>query len=145
MLLLYVLKVVASMAQRRPRIDVPKLFKQELSNSAKTNDPTSATPNPCVSVDSGPSKLKNRCESCNKKLGLMGFTCRCGKVFCQVHLYPMVHSCQYDFKKADRQILPKQNPIASLVVGITSFLPAQINSTDLEGMKNFHLYYDEKK
>ncbi|XP_017976530.1 PREDICTED: zinc finger A20 and AN1 domain-containing stress-associated protein 12-like [Theobroma cacao] len=71
-----------------------ELFKQELSNSAKTNDPTSATPNPC-----------------NKKLGLMGFTCRCGKVFCQVHLYPMVHSCQYDFKKADRQILPKQNPV----------------------------------
>ncbi|XP_021283488.1 putative zinc finger A20 and AN1 domain-containing stress-associated protein 8 [Herrania umbratica] len=88
-----------------------ELFKQELSNSARTNDPTSAAPNRCASVDSGPSKIKNRCESCNKKLGSMGFTCRCGKVFCQVHLYPMEHSCQYDFQKADRQILAKQNPV----------------------------------
>ncbi|KAE8673830.1 Zinc finger A20 and AN1 domain-containing stress-associated protein 5 [Hibiscus syriacus] len=44
-------------------------------------------------------------------LGLMGFTCRCGKVFCQLHRYPSEHSCNYDFKKADRQVLDKENPV----------------------------------
>ena len=28
------------------------------------------------------SKVKNRCECCNKKVGLMGFECRCGNTFC---------------------------------------------------------------
>ncbi|KAK8713140.1 hypothetical protein V6N13_148363 [Hibiscus sabdariffa] len=91
-----------------------ELLKQELSKSAKTNDPTSSATS--VSVDStllvsGASKLSNRCESCNKKLGLMGFTCRCGKAFCHLHRYPSEHSCNYDFKKADRQVLAKENPV----------------------------------
>ncbi|XVE62360.1 hypothetical protein DITRI_Ditri06bG0112100 [Diplodiscus trichospermus] len=90
--------------------------KAEVSNSPKGSSPSSAAPDvPSVSVDStsvfSPSKLNNRCESCNKKLGLMGFTCRCGKVFCQLHRYPSEHSCKYDFKKADRQVLAKQNPV----------------------------------
>ncbi|KAL4353835.1 hypothetical protein GQ457_06G015770 [Hibiscus cannabinus] len=83
-----------------------ELLKQELSKSTKTNDPVDST-----LLVSGPSKLSNRCESCNKKLGLMGFTCRCGKAFCHLHRYPSEHSCNYDFKKADRQVLAKENPV----------------------------------
>merc|ERR1719430_2110033 len=30
-------------------------------------------------------KKKNRCASCKKKLGLTGFTCRCGELFCSIH------------------------------------------------------------
>ncbi|XP_007029765.2 PREDICTED: putative zinc finger A20 and AN1 domain-containing stress-associated protein 8 isoform X2 [Theobroma cacao] len=78
-------------------------------------DPSSAAPNPSVSVDSSsvptPSKLKNRCESCNKKVGLMGFSCRCGKVLCGVHRYPKEHSCNFDFKTADRLILAEENSL----------------------------------
>lgn len=55
-----------------------KCYKLELSKSAKMNDPTSsaAAPGPSVSVVSAtlissPSKIK-RCESCNRKLGLLG-------------------------------------------------------------------------
>ncbi|KAA3473417.1 zinc finger A20 and AN1 domain-containing stress-associated protein 5-like [Gossypium australe] len=86
--------------------------------SAKMNDPTSsaAEPGPSDSVVSAtlissPSKINNRCESCNRKLGLMGFTCRCGKVFCQFHRYPLELSCNYDFKKAGRRGLAKENPV----------------------------------
>merc|ERR1719318_1395017 len=32
-------------------------------------------------------KKKNRCLSCKKKVGLTGFTCRCGGLFCSIHRY----------------------------------------------------------
>ncbi|KAJ4842710.1 hypothetical protein Tsubulata_017889 [Turnera subulata] len=55
--------------------------------------------------------IKNRCEGCNKKVGLTGFACRCGKVFCGKHRYPKEHSCTFDFKALDRVLLVKQNPL----------------------------------
>ncbi|XP_057444461.1 zinc finger A20 and AN1 domain-containing stress-associated protein 12-like [Lotus japonicus] len=54
-------------------------------------------------------KKTNRCKSCNKKVGLTGFECRCGDVFCGRHRYPEEHSCEVDFKKIGRQVLAKQN------------------------------------
>ncbi|KAH1082947.1 hypothetical protein J1N35_022708 [Gossypium stocksii] len=82
------------------------------------NDPTSSAAAPghsdlvvSATFISSPPKINNRCESCNKKLGLMGFTCRCGKGFCQFHRYPLEHSCNYDFKKAGRRGLAKENPV----------------------------------
>ncbi|XVF56664.1 hypothetical protein PTKIN_Ptkin06aG0138500 [Pterospermum kingtungense] len=65
---------------------------------------TSTPPDPCVST------LINRCQSCNKKVGLLGFSCRCGNVFCGAHRYPK-HACNFDFKTADRLNLAKQNPL----------------------------------
>ncbi|OMO54414.1 Zinc finger, AN1-type [Corchorus olitorius] len=57
-------------------------------------------------------KLKsNRCQCCNKKVGLTGFWCRCGKVLCGIHRYPIEHSYAFDFKTADRLVLAKQNPL----------------------------------
>ncbi|OEL34234.1 hypothetical protein BAE44_0004747 [Dichanthelium oligosanthes] len=32
----------------------------------------------------------NRCASCRKKVGLLGFACRCGGTFCSVHRYTEV-------------------------------------------------------
>lgn len=54
---------------------------------------------------------KTRCKSCNKKVGLTGFKCRCGDVFCGMHRYPEEHTCKVDLKKIGRQILEKQNPL----------------------------------
>ncbi|KAM7273084.1 hypothetical protein ACFE04_027748 [Oxalis oulophora] len=55
--------------------------------------------------------LVTRCRCCNKKLGLTGFKCRCGKTFCGSHRYPDEHCCSFDFKEADLQFLVKQNPL----------------------------------
>jgi len=52
---------------------------------------------------------KNRCFQCNKKTGLTGIECRCGYVFCGAHRYPDTHSCDFDFKKYDRDLLAKAN------------------------------------
>ncbi|XP_060959437.1 zinc finger A20 and AN1 domain-containing stress-associated protein 1-like [Cannabis sativa] len=48
---------------------------------------------------------KNRCKDCNKKVGLTGFSCRCGNLYCGCHRLPETHTCTYDFKSAARQNL----------------------------------------
>ena len=42
---------------------------------------------------------KKRCslDSCNKKLGLCGFACKCQKEFCLLHRDPLLHKCTFDF------------------------------------------------
>jgi hypothetical protein len=43
-------------------------------------------------------KKKNRCLTCKKKVGLTGFTCRCGGLFCSIHRYSDKHECGFDYK-----------------------------------------------
>eukprot|EP00397_Hematodinium_sp_SG-2012_P001106 GEMP01001107.1.p1 GENE.GEMP01001107.1~~GEMP01001107.1.p1 ORF type:complete len:192 (-),score=41.43 GEMP01001107.1:4953-5528(-) len=56
---------------------------------------------------------KNRCWSCNKKIGLLGHECRCGYIFCGTHRYAEDHNCDYDFKENGRKHLAEQNPSVS--------------------------------
>ncbi|KAK8543410.1 hypothetical protein V6N13_136078 [Hibiscus sabdariffa] len=53
----------------------------------------------------------NRCLSCNKRVGLTGFKCRCGMVFCGIHRYPEEHGCEFDFKAMGKQQIAKANPV----------------------------------
>ncbi|XP_047655922.1 AN1-type zinc finger protein 5 isoform X2 [Tachysurus fulvidraco] len=57
------------------------------------------------------SKKKNRCFSCRKKVGLTGFDCRCGNLFCAVHRYSDKHDCPYDYRGAAAAQIRKENPI----------------------------------
>eukprot|EP00397_Hematodinium_sp_SG-2012_P004572 GEMP01004584.1.p1 GENE.GEMP01004584.1~~GEMP01004584.1.p1 ORF type:complete len:243 (-),score=81.33 GEMP01004584.1:3303-4031(-) len=52
---------------------------------------------------------KTRCWTCNKRIGLAGFDCRCGYVFCGAHRYAEQHNCDFDFKTSGRELLRKQN------------------------------------
>ncbi len=36
---------------------------------------------------------KRRCEECQKKVGLLGFECACGKTLCATHRYMENHVC----------------------------------------------------
>ncbi len=36
---------------------------------------------------------KQRCEECQKKVGLLGFECACGKTLCATHRYFENHAC----------------------------------------------------
>ncbi|XXG75991.1 hypothetical protein AAC387_Pa08g0442 [Persea americana] len=54
---------------------------------------------------------KNRCGCCRKRVGLMGFTCRCGTMFCGAHRYPEEHGCSFDFKGAGRDAIAMANPV----------------------------------
>ncbi|KAM7315114.1 AN1-type zinc finger protein 5 isoform X1 [Ixodes scapularis] len=59
-------------------------------------------------------KKKNRCRMCRKKVGLTGFQCRCGGLFCSLHRYSNEHDCTFDYKELGAQEIRKNNP---LVVG----------------------------
>ncbi|XP_078070691.1 AN1-type zinc finger protein 5-like isoform X2 [Mustelus asterias] len=54
---------------------------------------------------------KNRCFQCRKKVGLTGFDCRCGNLFCGLHRYSDKHNCPYDYKAEAAMKIRKENPI----------------------------------
>ncbi|KAL2902247.1 Zinc finger A20 and AN1 domain-containing stress-associated protein 7 [Bienertia sinuspersici] len=62
-------------------------------------------------VGSNNNNNKNRCGCCNKKVGVVGFKCRCGFTFCGSHRYPEEHNCEFDHKFAGREALAKANPL----------------------------------
>ncbi|KAL6290060.1 hypothetical protein ACE6H2_007570 [Prunus campanulata] len=78
--------------------------------SFQTSDDSVSNTN-TSNIDNNSGSKKNRCESCNRKVGVLGFECRCGGVFCGKHRYPETHSCNLDLKKAGREVLAKQNPL----------------------------------
>jgi hypothetical protein len=53
----------------------------------------------------------NRCQSCRKKVGLLGFSCSCGGLFCSLHRHAEKHACEFDFKKAGRERIAEKNPL----------------------------------
>ena len=56
-------------------------------------------------------KKKNRCLVCSKKIGLTGFTCRCGGLFCGIHRYTDKHECNFDYKALGAQEIKEANPV----------------------------------
>ncbi|XP_042515635.1 zinc finger A20 and AN1 domain-containing stress-associated protein 6-like [Macadamia integrifolia] len=53
----------------------------------------------------------NHCMSCRKRVGLTGFKCRCGGIFCAFHRYSEKHECSFDYKSAGRDAIAKANPV----------------------------------
>ncbi|XP_065841610.1 AN1-type zinc finger protein 5-like isoform X2 [Oscarella lobularis] len=74
--------------------------------------PPSTTPTDTTPVASSPPKKskRNRCHLCRKKVGLTGFECHCGNVFCSMHRYSDRHECPYDYAADARAELSKKNP-----------------------------------
>ncbi|KAL1198183.1 Zinc finger A20 and AN1 domain-containing stress-associated protein 1 [Cardamine amara subsp. amara] len=77
----------------------------ESGSSSSTNGGDSAA----APLD--PPKSTTRCLSCNKKVGVTGFKCKCGSTFCGAHRYPESHQCEFDFKGAAREAIAKANPV----------------------------------
>ncbi|KAL3522664.1 hypothetical protein ACH5RR_015498 [Cinchona calisaya] len=73
---------------------------------------TSVTPNILsgqsseVKVNEGP----NRCTTCHKRVGLTGFNCRCGNMFCAVHRYSDKHECSFNYRTAAQHAIARANP-----------------------------------
>jgi len=92
----------------------PAVEKEPVVKESPSYCPVSSpsdSPFPMVSDDQPPpQKHKNRCFSCNKKIGLTGFTCRCGYIFCSEHRYSDKHECTFDYKLAGREVIAKANP-----------------------------------
>ncbi|KAK3579697.1 hypothetical protein CHS0354_029176 [Potamilus streckersoni] len=56
-------------------------------------------------------KKKNRCYTCKKKIGLTGFECRCGGLFCSIHRYSDKHDCTFNYKELAQEQIRKNNPV----------------------------------
>lgn len=41
-------------------------------------------------------KKPSRCAACRKKVGLVGFECRCGSTLCPAHRHAELHGCGFD-------------------------------------------------
>ncbi|XP_008791733.1 zinc finger AN1 domain-containing stress-associated protein 15-like [Phoenix dactylifera] len=70
----------------------------------------SSTPKPEEESQS-PVRFCNRCSTCRKRVGLTGFRCRCGDLFCGRHRYSDTHNCSFDYKAAGREEIAKANPV----------------------------------
>ncbi|XP_017294053.1 AN1-type zinc finger protein 5-like [Kryptolebias marmoratus] len=91
------------------------------ASDVEVTDPVSQTtvsvsqPSTAGSEDVGPPEppkpKKNRCFMCRKKIGLTGFDCRCGNLFCGIHRYSDKHNCPYDYKADAAAKIRKENPM----------------------------------
>lgn len=74
-----------------------------------------ATANASTSSDSPAEKdkkpKKNRCHTCKKKVGLTGFECRCGGMYCGLHRYSDKHECSFNYKELAQEQIRKANPV----------------------------------
>lgn len=84
------------------------------ASPASTSAPDAKLPETDDSAAAPPAKKpKKRCGVCKKKLGLTGFECRCGLLFCGVHRYSDKHDCTFDYKENGRAELSKLNPVCA--------------------------------
>lgn len=76
---------------------------------------TSSQPSPGLvsgqSSEAVPKAGPNRCTTCQKRVGLTGFSCRCGNLFCSVHRYSDKHECPFDYRTAAQDAIAKANPV----------------------------------
>ncbi|NXM99432.1 ZFAN5 protein, partial [Sylvia borin] len=97
------------------------ISREEKVSSKADIEPVITQPNPSVSQPSTsqseektselPKPKKNRCFTCRKKIGLTGFDCRCGNLFCGLHRYSDKHNCPYDYKAEAAAKIRKENPV----------------------------------
>eukprot|EP01095_Lingulamoeba_sp_RSL-Kostka_P007252 TRINITY_DN2291_c3_g1_i2.p1 TRINITY_DN2291_c3_g1~~TRINITY_DN2291_c3_g1_i2.p1 ORF type:complete len:233 (+),score=39.76 TRINITY_DN2291_c3_g1_i2:246-944(+) len=57
-------------------------------------------------------KISNssRCSTCNKRVGVLGFKCKCSNTYCANHRYSDQHNCTFDYRTAHYLALKKSNP-----------------------------------
>lgn len=106
-----------------------QMTEMSISREEKVTSPKSEVAEPVVTQPSSSSSLalaqacdetkapelpkpkKNRCFMCRKRVGLTGFDCRCGNLFCGLHRYSDIHNCTYDYKAEAAAKIRKENPV----------------------------------
>lgn len=73
--------------------------------------PAAAEAAPAAAASPAEPKAPTRCQKCRKKVGLTGFKCKCGQLFCGQHRYAEAHDCGFDYKSMQREKLAAANPV----------------------------------
>ncbi|XP_069734305.1 AN1-type zinc finger protein 5-like [Phaenicophaeus curvirostris] len=104
-----------SISREENSSETEELIKSEDASSASPSSGTlleiSQSPAEGKTASEKPKQKKNRCFTCRKKIGLTGFDCRCGNLFCAIHRYSDMHACPYDYKAEAAEKIRKENPI----------------------------------
>lgn len=103
-----------SISQDTGATDSDRADEEEDEGTSKNTGPVGEAAQTSSDGDQTPDKnekKKNRCFTCRKKVGLTGFDCRCGNLFCAVHRYSDKHDCPYDYRGAAAARIRKENPI----------------------------------
>ena len=89
---------------------VVKVVAEEVNDNTNNDANTSR-----VDEEGAPSveekRPENRCSFCRKRIGLMGFKCKCDLMFCSTHRYSDKHNCAFDYKSEAQDAIAKANPI----------------------------------
>jgi hypothetical protein len=105
-------KVLKVSKDRSPRSSIDRLDSQATTSSRsdrsfnEADPPPPPPPTPVLAK-----RVVNRCSGCKRKVGLTGFRCRCGELFCSEHRYSDRHVCSYDYKAAAREAIARENPV----------------------------------
>lgn len=93
-------------------IDIPTKNETTMSYSVMEASSLADSMSP-LTASSVDKKKRSRCAwpSCNKKLGLTGFDCRCGGQFCPLHRYANEHNCTFDYKEHGQNEIRKNMPV----------------------------------
>ncbi|KAI4323387.1 hypothetical protein L6164_022999 [Bauhinia variegata] len=97
-------KASRSITSRSPKRSYP-------SSDESTQYPSPDRSKPEDSTPSEAKRVVNRCSGCRRKVGLTGFRCRCGDLFCAEHRYSDRHDCSYDYKAVGREAIARENPV----------------------------------
>jgi len=89
---------------RKPETPTPSTSEKISINTPKTTDSSQSATSTTTSTPKTASKAKKRrCGMCKKKIGLTGFECKCGNLYCAIHRYADVHNCTFDYKTDGRE------------------------------------------
>ncbi|XP_024982742.1 zinc finger A20 and AN1 domain-containing stress-associated protein 8-like [Cynara cardunculus var. scolymus] len=90
---------------------VPSLFGAPSGSAAsEMAQPSCGSPTQAES-NSKSKEGPTRCMTCRKRVGLTGFNCRCGHIFCSVHRYSDKHDCPFDYRATAKDAIAKANPV----------------------------------
>ncbi|PHT26817.1 Zinc finger A20 and AN1 domain-containing stress-associated protein 8 [Capsicum baccatum] len=93
--------------------------KDVVRRSSSSDESELALPGAAVASADFPSQISQvkskeglkKCTACRKRVGLTGFSCKCGDLFCAVHHYSDKHNCPFDYRNAGQNAIAKENPI----------------------------------
>ncbi|KAL5110023.1 hypothetical protein TcWFU_002906 [Taenia crassiceps] len=82
----------------------------KVSSPVKSSTVNSSETEATSCANDSATKTRPRCMVCNKRVGLTGFTCRCGGLYCTVHRYSDSHDCSFDYRESGQADIRKANP-----------------------------------
>ena len=103
--------VASSSVSSPPPPPPPADLTSDLKEVNTENPGKRAASEPEEEEEQKPPQDPKRCLTCRRRVGITGFRCRCGFVFCGTHRYAEQHECTFDFKRVVKEKIAKSNPI----------------------------------